>query len=109
MITRILKSLWIGLSLIVLFVTLYAFDGKPNSDIGNFLAGSMLCLSFPASYIFSLLYTGILIVLDKYFSIIMTTSYISLIADWLAFFILGYVQWFKLVPFIIKKYEQHQH
>ena len=99
MILKIIKSLWIAATVFVLAVTLYAYDGKPNSDIGIFFAWCMLFLSFPVGLLVSLahvaLYDGL--------SVTIETSYLSFIVDWLGFFVLGYLQWFKLVPYLIDK------
>jgi hypothetical protein len=96
---KIIKMLWIGAIVLVLLVTLYRFDGKPNSDIGVFLAWSGLLLSFPVGFLVSLTHVA----LYKLFSITIETSYLSLVLDWLGFFILGYLQWFKLAPYLVTK------
>lgn len=48
MIMKIIKALWIGAAVFVLFVTLYGYDGKPYSDIWILSTWLMLTLSFPA-------------------------------------------------------------
>jgi hypothetical protein len=93
------KVLWIGISLFVLIVTLYAFDDKPYSDIWIFLTWLMLILSFPAGLIVSLVHWA----LGMGLSITIKTTYFSLALEWAAYFILGYLQWFKLVPWLINK------
>jgi hypothetical protein len=99
MILKILKALWIGAAVFVFAVTLYAFDGKPNSDIGVFFAWYMLFLSFPSGLLVSLVHAA----LDEGLSITIETSYLSFVLDWVGFFALGYLQWFKLVPYFISK------
>lgn len=99
MIMKIIKALWIGATVLVLLVTLYAFDGKPNSDIWIFLTWLMLVLSFPAALAVSLVHMG----LGAVFSITIKTSYLSLALEWVGYFVLGYLQWFKLVPYLIVK------
>lgn len=96
MLIKIAKALWIGAAVFLLFVTLYGFDGKPNSDIGIILAWYGLFLSFPAGLLVSLMHA----VLYDGFSITVETSYLSLVLDWLGFFVLGYLQWFKLLPYL---------
>ncbi|MGH8769052.1 MAG: hypothetical protein ACREVT_12855 [Burkholderiales bacterium] len=98
---KITKAIWITLAVIVLFVTLYAFDGKTNSDIWIFLTWSMLILSFPASLIVSLVHMA----LGVGFSITIKTSYLSLAIEWTAYFILGYWQWFVLLPWLWRKWK----
>ena len=99
MIMKIIKALWIGATLFVLFVTLYSYDGKPLSDIWIFLTWLMLILSFPAGLVVSAVHY----VLGAGFSITVETSYLSLALEWAAYFVLGYLQWFKLLPYLVDK------
>lgn len=104
MIYKIIKLSWIVITFLILGVTLYGFDGKPNSDIADLLVWSMLVLSFPAGLLVSLVYVA----LDNLFSIWFYTSYLTLTIDWLGFFALGYIQWFLFVPYLIKKWKNRQ-
>lgn len=99
MIMIIIKALWIGATVLVLAFTLYAFDGKSNSDIWIFLTWLMLILSFPVALVVSLVH----MVLGVVFSITIKTSYLSLALEWAGYFVLGYLQWFKLVPHFLSK------
>jgi hypothetical protein len=99
---RVIKVIWIALALIVLCVTLYAFDNKPNSDIWIFLTWSMLILSFPASLLVSLVHMA----LGAGFSVAVETSRPSLSVEWAAYFVLGYWQWFVLLPWIWRKWKK---
>lgn len=99
-IIRITKTVWICIALFILFVTLYGFDGKPNSDIGVILAWYMLFLSFPAGMIVQLIH----IVLYELFSVTFYTNYPYLVLVWSGFFVSGYLQWFKLLPYLIEKW-----
>ena len=96
---KIAKALWIGANVLVLMVTLYAFDGKPNSDIGSFFVWYMLALSFPSGLLVPIVH----VVLYDGLSIAVETSYLSLMLDGAGFFILGYFQWFRLLPYLIAK------
>ena len=99
MIFKIVKATWIGVAILVLLVTLYAFDGNPSNDIGIFFVWSMMILSFPSGLIVSLMH----VVLYEYFSITIPQAYLSLTLSWVGFFILGYLQWFTFVPYLIRK------
>jgi hypothetical protein len=99
MVMKIIKVLWTGVSIFVLAVTLYAYDGKPLSDIWVFLTWLMLILSFPAGLVVSAVHYA----LGAGFSITVQTSYLSLALEWVAYFVLGYLQWFKLLPYLIGK------
>jgi len=95
----IAKAAWIGIAVVALLVTLYGFDGKTGSDIWLVLTWSMLVLSFPASLIVSLAHMA----LGAGLSITTKTSYLSLAIEWAGYFALGYLQWFKLTPYLIAK------
>lgn len=94
------KTGWILIAILILLVSLYGFDGRPDSDIGVFLSWSMLAISFPCSLLYSALMVGVAFVKENYFDSILYVSYFSLALDWTAFFLLGYLQWFKLVPYL---------
>ncbi len=101
MVMKIIKSLWVVATLIVLFVTLYAFDGQSFSDIWVFLTWGMLILSFPLSLVVSLVHY----ILGDWFSITIQTSYLSLGIEWTIYFVLGYVQWFVSLPQLWSKWK----
>lgn len=104
MLFKFAKAIWITLGVIVLFVTLYRFDGKPNSDIGVFLAWSMLALAFPSSLLVAGAFTGISIAAESFFSTVIPTSYWWIAITWLCFFVVGYLQWFVLLPWLWHKW-----
>ncbi len=100
MVSKLVRAIWVGATIFVLAITLYAFDGKPNSDIGIFFAWCMLILSFPGGLLVPLAHVA----LFDGLSIAVETSYLSLVLDWVGFFALGYIQWFKLAPYLIVKF-----
>ncbi len=95
----IAKAAWIGMAIVALFVTLYGFDGTTVSDIWIVLTWSMLVLSFPSSLIVSLAH----MVLDAWPLMTVKTSYLLLVIEWSTYFVLGYLQWFMLTPYLIAK------
>lgn len=103
LVVLVLKVVWLALSLMVLAVTLYFFDGKPNSDVAVFLYWAMFILAFPISWVVYLIYAGILYALYELFSWTFPESYGGLFLDWLLFAVAGYLQWFKLLPLLIGK------
>jgi len=102
---KIAKGVWFTLTVLVLFVSLYGFDGKPNSDIGVFFVWSMLILAFPSSLLVALFFTGLSIAVDELFSAVIPTSYWSLSVGWICFLIAGYWQWFVLLPWLWRKWK----
>ena len=95
-----IESLWVVAAILVLFVTMHSYDGQPFSDIWIFLTWFMLILSFPAGLVVSLVHFTLGVAL----SITIETSNLSLILEWGAYFLLGYFQWFKLVPWSWRKW-----
>ena len=99
------KAIWITLTVLVLFVSLYGFDAKPNSDIGIFFTWSMLILAFPSSLLVALFFAGLSIAVEELFSAVIPTSYWSISVGWACFFVAGYWQWFMLLPWLWRKWK----
>jgi hypothetical protein len=102
---KIAKTVWVVLAVIVLAVSLYGFDSKPNSDIGVFLVWSMLVLAFPSSLLVALLFSGVSIAAERLFSTVVPTTYWSIAISWICFFAAGYWQWFVLLPSLWRKWK----
>lgn len=100
---KTVKVIWIGISVTVLIITLVSYDGRPNSWNEVFLVLSMTMLSLPSGFILVWLWTKILWIVYTKFSITVSTSYLSFCLEWLVFFTIGYFQWFKLVPYLLRK------
>lgn len=101
MVANVVRALWIVAALFVLVVTISSYDGKPLSDIWVFLTWLMLILSFPAGLVVSAAHYA----LGSAFSITVETSYLSLALEWLVYFVLGYLQWFVLLPWLWRKWK----
>lgn len=106
MLWKVAKTVWVGLTVFVLSVTMYFYDGTPHSDIAVFLAWAMLILSFPSSLVFAFLDAVTVEALREFFSISIQVSYPSLLLYWFGHFVLGYLQWFHVVPFLWKKWRR---
>ena len=100
------KISWIAISVTVLFVTIYFFDGEENSDIGVFLVWSMLALSFPVGIACALIFSGITYLLYQAAEATVITSYWTLSLFWAVLFIAGYWQWFVLTPRLVAKFRK---
>lgn len=103
MLIRLAKALWVGLAGAVLIATLYFYDGKDLSDVWVFLTWLMLILSFPAGTLISFAHFAI----GEVFDTTVKTSYLSLVLEWTAYFVLGYLQWFKVVPYLVGTLQRH--
>lgn len=100
---RILKLGWVVLALLLLLFTMMVFDGSPNSDADIVLGYGLLVLTFPS---------GLLLSIGEGFAgraafnvmgLTATTTYLSLGATWLMYTVLGYLQWFVFVPWVVRK------
>jgi hypothetical protein len=91
---------WVGLSVVILIFVialLYVRHGVTLQGADAAVGYPMLILSFPSGLIFSFCFAG--------FSYLMgpMPTQIDLIFFWFGFFVVGYFQWFKLIPFLILK------
>lgn len=114
---QIAKIGWVTLCIAeIIFVLVVADPQHPDAfrDAGIILGYAMFALSFPLgfigplllwaggsllSYVFGLFGRADLLVLEG------MKFYISNFFLWLSFFITGYLQWFKLLPFLIEKWQ----
>lgn len=99
---KIARAAWISLCVaVIIFVSSTGDPNHPDAyrDSGIILAYSMLTLSFPIGFVAAFLLAGI----DYLFGFGKLGFYISNFIAWFGFLILGYLQWFKLVPYLINK------
>lgn len=102
------KWLWIACSVAVLVLVLYSYDGKPNSDADVLLAYGMMTLAFPLSLILSTIVGAVGYVAYSMNGYVMHTNYWSIALTWVCFFAIGYWQWFKLLPWIIRRIRERR-
>lgn len=102
---KLRKILWLLASVAVLVITLYFFDPVTAKDADLILVYGMLALAFPsgflvAAFIALLAYveetTGVPMVNANYGRGMITFM-------WLCFVVVGYLQWFGLVPWLMAK------
>jgi hypothetical protein len=99
---KIVKAAWVFINIaVIIFVSsLFIWGGVDGrGDSGIVLAYSMLTLSFPIGNLAAFIISALLYLINFGES----GLYISYLMDWGVFFVLGYLQWFKLVPWIIGK------
>ena len=87
-------------------ISLFAYDGTPNSDADILLGYSLLILTFPFGLGLAYLSGIVGQFIYAYFGYTFTTSYFSMILTWFVFFIIGYVQWFKFIPWLFHKWRK---
>lgn len=97
------KITWVCLSITVVGIVLTnVSEHQPTSyrDAEIVYAYCMLTLSFPGGFLAPIFLSGI----GYLWNFENAGVYVSIFVSWLAFFLLGYFQWFKLFPWIIGKY-----
>jgi hypothetical protein len=99
-----LRTGWLMLAGLVLVVVIGGYDGTPNSDVELFLIGSMMVLSFPSAWLVGAVFSLTYMLLGSCCDIVIKTSYLVLILEWLALFAVGYWQWFVLIPWAVRKW-----
>ena len=102
---NLLRTMWIAVSIAVLIVTLNFYNSQTGNDADLFLIYGMLFLTFPLGFVVAVFFallayietlTGISLVNIAYGKLTITIF-------WACFFAVGYLQWFKLIPYIATK------
>ena len=102
---RALLTVWLVMCVTVLAFTLYAYAPGPRSDAGVLFAGAMSALTFPSG----LLVSGAVAMLAELNDgnlpapIGDLSPSIGFTVLWLAFCMAGYLQWFKLLPWLWRR------
>ena len=116
-VSKIAFLVWSALLLAVYLITCYIGFSDNNSDVMEFFGYSMLILCFPvghlvASCIWFVSYLFERYQIEVFFGQIMIGSpdwiwpiiwLITLTVIWCVFVLAGYLQWFKIVPWIFTK------
>lgn len=97
-----LKTIWILLNVSVLAVMLVNHS-KQDWEAQILMAYALLALSFPLGLVFQLFINVVGLLLIHYFGAAFPDSYVVLVLTWLGFFLIGYLQWFKLVPLLFRR------
>ncbi len=94
---KIVKLLWFFLNLIVISIVLAAYFEVGDLGVWDVLVWIMHIISFPLGSIFTFLLSNMNAVslVDK------SNAALCFILVWLGYWILGYVQWFKLLPTLL--------
>lgn len=97
----ILRGLWVLLCFAVLAITIYGSGRPENRDNILVLTWAMFVLAFPSSVVLALIYSRLGNMLPDTPGLV---AYVTFFLTWLAFFCLGYLQWFFLVPLLVRKF-----
>jgi hypothetical protein len=66
----------------------------------------MLALSFPCGFLWGLVNVGLVSVLPSHIAAILDRSVFWIVLNWLGLFACGYVQWWRIVPWIVRRLRQ---
>lgn len=88
-----------------LAVVLIGYDGKPNSDIEQLLIGLMIVVAFPSGFLVAGLLGLTYAAIGFCCGVTVKVSYATLLVEWIAFAVVGYLQWFVVLPWVLKKWQ----
>lgn len=102
---RILLLVWSAVCCAVLAFTVYAYAPGPRSDAGILFAGAMSLLTFPGGLIVSAAIAVVTMFYNGDLPPLLSDvpPAVGFIFVWLAFYGVGYLQWFRLVPWLWRK------
>ena len=98
---RLLKIAWMAAEVaLVGWAVWLQYQGRTEEQILVFYALNVL--SFPAGLLFYMVFSGCMLLFDSS-SAGPAADYAFTILVWIGFFVAGYLQWFRLVPYLIRK------
>jgi len=98
-----LRALWIAFAVVLLVLSLYLYDGQPNSDADELLVVGMLALCAPIGAAVATAIGVLLALAGVFFNFKMGTSYWSMVVEWTVLAAAGYWQWFIVLPRLLAK------
>lgn len=102
----IIRILWLLAAVTVLVITLYLYDPKTAKDADLLLLYGMLALAFPSGFLVAA-FVALLSYVEEVSGVplinaVYGRAIITLI--WLFFVVVGYIQWFGLLPWLVRKW-----
>ncbi len=104
------KVSWLLFAIGILLFTLHLYDGTPATrDAELILLYGMMALSFPASQVVALILGAIGYLSEMWGeSLSIPSNYLTLVAEWLVFLGVGYLQWFVLLPWLWRRWKSRR-
>jgi hypothetical protein len=99
---RYFRIVWVLVSVLLLVVATYTYDPVTGRDAEIVLIYGMLVLAFPSSVAVAAVFAALAYV-DHISGLEVLKGYdcrLAIIVDWIAFVTVGYLQWFKVVPYL---------
>lgn len=105
----LIRTLWIVACIIVLVWWLYSYGLKEDlaqvlkSESQIYLLIAMVILTFPLGIPWIYLFSGLQYVLESVGIDMSGKMQADVFLLWLGFVVIGYIQWFVIVPYLIRK------
>ena len=106
---NLIRTLWIVVCMIVLVGWLYSYGFKEDlsqvlkSESQVYLLIAMVILTLPLGIPWIYLFAGLLYVLESVGINMSGKMQADVFLLWLGFVVIGYIQWFVIVPYLIRK------
>jgi hypothetical protein len=102
---RLTRILWLLASVAVLVITLYLYHPQTARDADLFLVYGMLLLAFPSGFLVAAFIALLAYVEEASGVPLINANYGrgTIVVIWLCFVVAGYLQWFKLLPWLGEK------
>ncbi len=112
----LVKVAWTCFSVFILLFVIVAIDVQSDSGMegaGLVVSYSMAIMSFPSCFLAVFVYAAVSYLLGvstlaDSFNFPLLGPYAEIGSYWLGLFIAGYLQWFKLAPFLIERWESRR-
>jgi hypothetical protein len=105
MVKRVLASIYLLLSTIVLIAAIHAIRNHQLEVASLVVTYSMFVLAFPIMFLGYPICIGSIWILKELFGIdTFSNNYLQILIIWLALTGIGYFQWFYLLPLAVRSY-----
>lgn len=99
-----MRFAWLGICVAALVAALRGYRGASDFMVEEGLALEMMALGFPASLLVWMGFAIVGFTLERFGLSLPSSSRPEMIATWFLFVIAGYVQWFVVVPYLIRSW-----
>ena len=105
-----LRWIWLLCTIVLLCLCLYIYDGTAAThDVELLLIYGIMLLSFPSSQLLALAFACTSNTLELLnYKVNIPMGYVTIFVEWLAFFSIGYLQWFILLPWLFHKWGERK-
>ena len=97
-----IKATWCGANVLVLGWWIW-LDSQRRFEEQVLILIALIALSFPLGWLFYVLIGSLDVLLNRQISASMLSGTWTVVLSWGFFFLTGYLQWFKLAPYLVRK------